>query len=77
MGNYIEIDDTLYRTEIARDGAYIKLTKAEDVEFGNVRLSETITEFSAGGENGLFTLKPEKGKGQKMEATEQSVLSKG
>jgi len=63
VGNYIKIDDKLYRTEIARDGAYIKLTKAEDVEFGNVRLSETITEFSAGGENGLFTLKPEKGTG--------------
>jgi len=63
VGNYIEVDSTLYRTEIARDGAYIKLTKAEDVKFGNIRLPETITEFSAGGENGLFTLKPEKGTG--------------
>ena len=63
VGNYIEIDDVLYRPEIARDGAYIKLGKAEDVKFGNIRLSETITEFSAGGENGLFTLKPEKGTG--------------
>ncbi|MFB0555854.1 MAG: hypothetical protein ACETWQ_21320 [Phycisphaerae bacterium] len=59
VGNYIEIDDTLYRTEIARDGAYIKLVKAEDVKLGTVRLPETITEFSAGGENGLFTFKPE------------------
>ncbi len=33
------------------------------MKFGNIRLSETITEFSAGGENGLFTLKPEKGTG--------------
>jgi len=63
VGNYIEVDSTLYRTEIARDGAYIKLSKAEDVKFGNIRLPETITEFSAGGENGLFTLKPEKGTG--------------
>ncbi len=63
VGNYIEVDDVLYQLEIARDGAYIKLTKAEDVKFGNIRLSETITEFSAGGENGLFTLKPEKGTG--------------
>ena len=63
VGNYIEIDDVLYRPEIARDGAYIKLTKAEDVKFGNIRLPESITEFSAGGENGLFTLKPEKGTG--------------
>jgi len=63
VGNYIEIDDVLYRPEIARDGAYIKLSKAEDVKFGNIRIPESITEFSAGGENGLFTLKPEKGTG--------------
>ncbi len=54
-GNYIEVDDVLYRTEIARDGAFVKLAKAEDVKFGNIKLPETITEFSAGGENGLFT----------------------
>jgi len=63
VGNYIEIDDVLYRTEIARDGAYIKLSKADDVKFGTVRLPDTITEFSAGGENGLFTFKAEKGAG--------------
>ena len=60
-GNYIEVDETLYRPEIPRDGAYIKLTKAEDVKYGSVRLPESITEFSANGENGLFILKPEKG----------------
>jgi hypothetical protein len=60
-GNYIEIDEMLYRPEIARDGAYIKLTKAENVSFGSVKLPESITEFSANGENGLFILKPEKG----------------
>ena len=54
-GNYIEVDDVLYRTEIARDGAFVKLAKAEDVKFGNIKLPETITVFSAGGENGLFT----------------------
>jgi hypothetical protein len=59
VGNYIEIDDVLYHTEIARDGAYIKLSKAEDVKFGTVRLPDTITEFAAGGENGLFKFKPE------------------
>jgi hypothetical protein len=63
VGNYIEIDDTLYNTEIARDGAYITLSKADDVKFGTVRLPDTITEFAAGGENGLFKLKPENGTG--------------
>ena len=60
-GNYIVDDETLYRPEIARDGACIKLTRAENVSFGSVRLPESITQFSANGENGLFILKPEKG----------------
>ena len=55
VGNYIEVDDVLYRLEVAQDGAFIKLAKAEDVKFGNIKLPEAITEFSAGGENGLFT----------------------
>jgi len=60
-GNYILDGETIYQPEIARDGACIKLTKAENVKFGNVRLAESITQFSANGENGLFILKPEKG----------------
>jgi len=63
VGNFIEVDGVLYQPEIARDGAYIKLTKAEDVKFGNLRLPESITEFAAGGENGPFILKPKKGTG--------------
>jgi hypothetical protein len=61
VGKYIEVDNTLYQAEIARDGAFVKLAKADSVKFGNVRVPETITEFSAGGENGLFTRKPDKG----------------
>ncbi|HUU15820.1 MAG TPA: hypothetical protein VMW72_01610 [Sedimentisphaerales bacterium] len=60
VGNYIVVDAVLYQPEIARDGAYIKLTVAEDVVYGAVRLPETISEFAAKGENGLFTLTPEK-----------------
>ncbi len=60
VGNYIVVDAVLYRPEIARDGAYIKLTAAEDVSYGLIQLPETISEFEAKGENGLFTLKPEK-----------------
>jgi len=61
VGNYIEVDGVLYTTEIARDGAYIKLAKAEDVTFGTVRVPEVITDLAAGGENGLFILKPKDG----------------
>jgi len=57
VGNYIEIDDVLYRPEIARDGAYIKLSKAEDVKFGNIRIPESITDER----------KDEKGKKWKMQ----------
>jgi hypothetical protein len=61
VGNYIEVDDKLYRTEIARDGAFIVLKDAADVPYGTVRLADNITSLSAGGENGQFIRKPEKG----------------
>jgi len=64
VGNFIEVDGVLYRSEIARDGAYIKLTKSEGVTYGDVQVPETITEFAAGGENGLFIRRPEKGTGK-------------
>jgi hypothetical protein len=63
VGNYIEIDGVLYELEVARDGASIKLSRAENVKYGNVRLPDSITELSAGGENGLFNIKPENGSG--------------
>jgi len=64
VGNYIEVDGVLYRPEIAQDGAYIKLSKAEDVRFGDIQLPKMITEFAAGGENGLFILEPQQGVGK-------------
>ena len=64
VGNYIKIDDVFYSTEIARDGAFIKLAKAENLKFGTIRVSETITELTAGGENGMFVLEPDKGVGK-------------
>jgi hypothetical protein len=64
VGNYVEIEGLLYRLNVARDGAWIKLTKAEDVVFGNIRVPQTIGQFAAGGENGLFTLKLKNGIGK-------------
>ncbi len=61
VGNYIEVGKILYRPEIARDGACIKLTRAEDAKFGTVRLPEDIKQVSANGQNGLLIRKPEKG----------------
>jgi hypothetical protein len=64
VGDYIQVGEVLYSLEVARDGAFIKLAEAKDVTYGSVRLPETITEFSAGGENGLFSITPEKGLGR-------------
>jgi hypothetical protein len=61
VGNYLEIEGSLHQLEVTRDGAYVKLTAAEDVTFGNIQLPESITEFAAGGENGLFVRKPKNG----------------
>ncbi len=61
VGNFIDVDGTLYSPEIAKDGAFIKIKKAENVELGKIKLQKSITEFSAGGENGLFNYKPENG----------------
>ncbi len=61
VGNYIEVEDKLYRPQIARDGAFIVLIEADDVAYGAIRVAENITSFAAGGENGLFTRKPKEG----------------
>ena len=63
VGNFIEVDGTLYEPEISRDGAYVKLAEAKDVKYGNIRLPESVTQLSAGGENGLFIVKPDNGTG--------------
>lgn len=61
VGNYIESDGKLYRLAIARDGAYVKLTPAEDAKFGDINLPECITSFAVGGKNGSFTRKMKNG----------------
>ncbi|MHC4168642.1 MAG: hypothetical protein ACYSWQ_16955 [Planctomycetota bacterium] len=61
VANYVDVGGTLYHPEIATDGSYIKLTRAENVKFGNVRMPETITYFETGGENGLFRIWPKQG----------------
>ena len=61
LGKMLELDGQFYSIEVARDGAFIKLQKAEDVVLGQVRVPEAITEFVAVGENGHFVRKPAKG----------------
>jgi hypothetical protein len=61
LGKLLEVDGQFYAIEVARDGAFIKLQKAENVVLGPVRVAEGITEFVAFGENGHFVRKPAKG----------------
>ncbi|OHB67604.1 MAG: hypothetical protein A2Y77_14005 [Planctomycetes bacterium RBG_13_62_9] len=61
VGNYVEVDNKLYKPEIAKDGAFIILTEAADVSYGTVRISKDVSSFSVGGMNGLFNRKPENG----------------
>ncbi len=64
VGKYIEVDDKLYQLDVAKDGAYVKLSPAENVVFGNIKVPETINTFAAGGNNGLFYVKLDKGLGK-------------
>jgi hypothetical protein len=61
VGNYIEVDNKLYKADIARDGACLTLTAAPEVPYGAVRVAENITTLIASGENGSFIRKPENG----------------
>jgi hypothetical protein len=61
LGKLLEVDGQFYQVEVARDGAFIKLQKAENIELGKVRVPETISEFVAFGPNGHFVRKPAKG----------------
>jgi len=61
VGNYVQVDGVLYELEIARDGAYVKLSKADDVKYGKIVLPKTISELAVGGENGLLYAELENG----------------
>ena len=61
LGRLLEVDGKFYRIEAARDGAFVKVQKAENVTLGQVRVPDNISEFAAFGENGHFVRKPVKG----------------
>jgi hypothetical protein len=61
LGKMVEVDGDFYRIEVARDGAFVKLQKAENVALGKVKVPETISFFSAFGPNGHFSREPKNG----------------
>jgi hypothetical protein len=61
LGKMVEVDGKFFQIEVARDGAFVKVKKAENVVLGPVRVPENISEFVAFGTNGHFVRKPVKG----------------
>jgi hypothetical protein len=61
LGKMFEADGQFYRIEVARDGAFVKLQKAEGLTFGTVHVPASISNFVAFGENGHFVRQPVKG----------------
>jgi len=61
LGKLLEVDGKLFHFEAARDGAFVRVQKAENVALGPVRVPENISEFAAFGENGYFVRKPVQG----------------
>ncbi|MBI5384337.1 MAG: hypothetical protein HZA90_06575 [Verrucomicrobia bacterium] len=61
LGRLLEVDGQFYQIEVARDGAFIKVKKAENLALGPVRVPTTISQLTAVGENGQFLRKPANG----------------
>jgi hypothetical protein len=61
LGKLLEVDGKFFNVEVARDGAFIKVQKAENVTLGSVRVPDNISEFAAFGENGHFVRQPTNG----------------
>jgi hypothetical protein len=61
LGQMLEVEGQLFKIKVARDGAFLKVQKAENVAFGQVRVPETISEVTAFGENGYFVRRPVNG----------------
>jgi hypothetical protein len=61
LGQMLEVDDQLYALEAARDGAFLKVQPAKDVARGQVRVQDTLSEFTAVGSPGHFIRKPAQG----------------
>ena len=61
LGRMVEVDGKLFQIEVARDGAYVKVRKAENVTLGRVSVPENISEVATFGENGYFVRQPVKG----------------
>ena len=61
LGKLLEVNGKFFNLEVARDGAFIKVSPADNVVVGVVRVPANIAEFSAYGANGHFVRNPTNG----------------
>jgi hypothetical protein len=61
LGRLLELDGECFQIEVARDGAFVKIKKAENLTLGQVRVAKTISAITAVGENGQFIRHPTNG----------------
>jgi hypothetical protein len=61
LGRLLEWEGQYYALEVARDGAFVKIRKAEGLTFGQVQVPKTISGLTAVGENGQFQRRPTNG----------------
>ena len=61
LGRLLEVGGQYYALEVARDGAFVKIKKAEGLTFGQVRVPKSISELTAVGEAGEFKRQPTNG----------------
>lgn len=74
VGSEIVIGAVVYRLEIARDGAFIKLAAAEYLKYGAVLLPQAMDELQVKSQNKVFRIHPQEGKGRLPEGRYQIQL---
>lgn len=62
VGQYIEVEKTLYTLDVAQDGAFIDIKPARDVATGEVKLTSPVARITVGGPAGQFDRVPKDGK---------------
>jgi hypothetical protein len=61
LGDELIMGSIIYKPEVAPDGSYVKLSAAEGVVYGSIRLPETINQLEVSRDSKLFIIRPDKG----------------
>lgn len=61
LGQYFDVNKTLYALNVAKDGAFVTAELAQAVTLGQVKVADAITELSVAGPLGQFIRTPKNG----------------